>query len=120
MVFAGLRYGYATQKHIMNAINIQDPYWGGLNRTHYSEKQCNTHWVEVVAGIKAELFTNFFIGWSIHSRIRLAHNSYDMITPYNVPGYGNGSKKSNLGFNFSIFYRIPIYKQTVDYKKIQI
>jgi hypothetical protein len=120
MAYAGLRYGFSSQTHSANNIIVKSPYWGDLTNAGIPEIQCNTHWVEVVAGIRAELFKGFFIGWSVRGRVRLAHSGYGSMEPYNVPGYGNGSKKSNLGFNFSIYYRIPLFKQTVNYKKQEI
>jgi hypothetical protein len=116
MVFFGVRYGYASQLHSAENIILQNPYWTTIPVASITEKECTTHWIELVAGIRAELFWNFSIGWSVRGKLRLAHKGYENIDPFNVPGYGNGTKKSNLGFNFSIYYRIPLYKQQVDYK----
>jgi hypothetical protein len=117
MVFLGFRYGYANQKHSADNIIINNPYWSDISNATILEKECSTHWIELVAGVRAELIRNVALGWSVRGRLRLSHKGYDSLTPYNVPGYGNGSKKSNLGFNFSLYFRIPIYKQTVDYTK---
>jgi len=119
MVFGGLRYGFASQTHSGNTIIIYDPYWVSESSANLSDAACQTHWIEIVGGIKVELFRNFFMGWSVRGRIRLAHSGYSIMEPYNVPGYGNGAKKSNLGLNFSLYYRIPLYKQTVDYKQTE-
>lgn len=117
MVFGGIRYGYASQEHLAENIFIQNPYWQMNPISTIPATKCNTHWMEVVAGVRAELFWNISIGWSVRGKIRLANSGYGNLIPYNVPGYGNGAKKSNLGLNFSIYYRIPLFKQTVDYKK---
>lgn len=120
MVFLGIRYGYASQNHMASNVIIQNQFWPGTSGNSIAERVCNTHWIEVVAGIRAELFWNFSMGWSVRGRIRLAHNGYSNLDPYNVPGYGNGIKKSNLGFNFSLYFRIPFYNQKIDNTPVNV
>jgi hypothetical protein len=119
MVYGGIRFGYASLYHSADNIIISDPYWGSVASASTSEINYNAQWVEILTGIRAELFRNFFIGWSVRGRIRLTHSSDDILKPYIIPGYGNGIKKATIGFNFSIFYRIPLYKKTVNYKKTE-
>jgi hypothetical protein len=119
MTFIGIRYGYSRMKHSADSIIIPENYWGGITDLNIPESVYNAHWVEFVAGIRAELFQNFFLGWSLRARILLAHTKNQYMEPYNIPGYGNGSKKGNFGFNFSVYYRIPLYKKDVNYKPIK-
>jgi hypothetical protein len=116
MAFLGIRYGFSNLNHSATNIIIPGNYWGNTGEINITENSYTTHWMEIAGGIRAELFRNVFIGWSVRARIRLAHTKDQYMDPYNIPGYGNGSKKGNVGFNFSLYYKIPIYKKTVAYK----
>jgi hypothetical protein len=105
-VFWGLRYGYGRMRDNSSKVVIQDPFWVDF-QTSLPERLLVNHWVEVVCGVKAELFTNFFMGWTLRWRLRLAGSSFNNFSPYIIPGFGYGSNKSNIGFNYYIMYRLP-------------
>jgi hypothetical protein len=110
MFTGGIRYGYAFYTDYADSIVIKDNYWGNYHGS-LPKKSMNAQWFEIAFGMKTELFKNFFIGWSLRSRILLAKSKNDIIVPYWIPGYGKGIAKANFGFNYSIFYSIPLYKK---------
>jgi hypothetical protein len=110
MVFGGLRYGYANYSHQATNIIFQSNYWGTETLNSLPEFNMNAHWFEVVAGVRGELFKNFFIGWSFRGRVMIWQKKDSAMYTYNIPGYGKGNKKSQVGFNYSVYYRIPLYK----------
>jgi hypothetical protein len=109
MFFGGIRYGYAFFNDYADNIIIKDNYWGNFTGDLY-KKSLHASWVEFVAGFKVELFTNFFLGWSLRGRVLISKTKSERPDPYWIPGFGKGNAKTSVGFNYSIFYNIPLYK----------
>jgi hypothetical protein len=110
MVFGGIRFGYSNYSHEAANISIAENYWGTETVAVLPPVSLTAHWFEVTAGIRGELFKNFFVGWSFRGRVMLWQKKDANMYAYNIPGYGAGNKKSQLGFNYSIYYRIPLFK----------
>ncbi len=110
MVFAGFRYSFSKLSHSADNILIIDDYWGDYYAPAVPENTSYAHWFEITSGIRAELFRNFFIGWSFRVRILLAQTKDHVMEPYYIPGFGRGNKRAGIGFNYSIYYRIPLIK----------
>lgn len=110
MVFGGFRYGYSKLNHTADNIIIGTNYWGNGDITELDNTTINAHWIEALAGVRAELFKNVFIGWSFRWRIMLYQSRVAVMKPIYIPGYGKGEKKSVIGFNYYIYVRIPLGK----------
>jgi len=65
-IFVGLRYGLSSYKNTLNSRTIfnSDPYWGesGLKTDPINYDSSTTHLVELIIGIKAEIFNNLYLG----------------------------------------------------------
>ena len=107
---AGARYGVSVFSHSAEDILILNGYWGDFEYDSY-EKELKGHWVELVAGVKAELMPNFFIGWSLRYKILLNPDMDPLVKPQLVPGFGTGGKDSSFGITYSVFYKIPLFKR---------
>jgi hypothetical protein len=116
MVFVGIRYSFSSFKHRARNISIFDEHWDEEIITDTGERSLNCHFIDIAAGVKTELFKNIYLGWTIRGMIRLKLEPDKIMTPYIIPGFGKGSKKATIGFNYSIYYRIP-YKINVKEKK---
>jgi hypothetical protein len=112
MGFIGIRYGYSSFNYNAKNIMIPNPYWGEDIITEIERTHLNIHWIEIAAGIKAEIFPNFFVGWSVRGRFMLYKTRDENMEPYNIPGYGKGKSKSLLGVNYSLYYKIPLFKKS--------
>jgi hypothetical protein len=110
MLFAGLRYGFANMSHYAEDITIGSGYWGSYSDGSVPENKIKAQWIEIAIGLRAELFKNFFMGWSFRGRILIDKTKDEYMDPYSIPGFGDGSKNSGFGFNFSIYYKIPMFK----------
>lgn len=108
MFLLGIRYGFSFFNNQINDIIIQDNYWGDFNG-NISQKSFHAQWAELVGGIRAEVFKNFYIGWSLRGRFLLHKTKDKQATTYWIPGYGKGDAKSAIGFNYSLLYRIPMF-----------
>ena len=109
MVFVGLGYGFSSFTQQADSVYINDNHWGDYY-TSILPMQYKDGWIEVTSGIRAELFKNFFIGWYFSGRILLWHTHDSPLVPYKSPGFGTIEQKSSLGFNYSVYYRIPLFK----------
>lgn len=110
MGFAGIRYGFASMDHSASGIHIAEAYWGDLDNAEVPERRIGTHWLSVGGGLRVEAFRNFFMGWSVFGNIRLSQTEDHNMDPYNVPGFGEGSKKATLTISYTLSYRIPLLK----------
>ncbi|MBN1599863.1 MAG: hypothetical protein JW894_16325 [Bacteroidales bacterium] len=110
MSFIGFRYGMAFLDHSADNIIIANDYWGDYSGGNISQENVGAGWIEIVGGIRGELFKNFFIGWYFSGRILVSKKNFNSMDPYYIPGFGRGDKKTSLGFNYSIYYRIPMFK----------
>lgn len=110
MVFGGIRYGYSRLNQAANTILIRGNYWDDDVFTQFENTPHRAHWIEAVGGVRAELFKNFFIGWSFRWRIMIYQTRNAPMKPIYIPGYGKGDKKSVIGLNYYVYYSIPIGK----------
>ncbi len=110
--YIGFRYGYSSLSYYAKNVIISDEYWGDRLIDEIDKPNMNIHWIELVAGLKAEIFPNFFMGWSFRGRFMLSKTKDEIMDPYKIPGYGKGSSKSAIGFNYSLYYKFPLYKKS--------
>lgn len=108
MMYAGLRYGFASLTQRADNIQVGEDYFGGVDRGSLPEKRLTAHWLCVTVGVRVEVFRNFFIGWSVLAGLKLAQVKDPHMEPYYIPGFGPGGKRAGLVFNYSLFYRIPL------------
>ena len=109
MGFAGFRYGFSYMNQSASHIIIEETYWGDLTGSEIVENQLMVHWISVGGGLRAEVFPNFFMGWSLFANLKLARTGDANMDPYNIPGFGSGSRRLALTINYSLYYRIPLF-----------
>jgi hypothetical protein len=112
MAFVGIRYAFSSLRYGADNIFIQDGYWGDFS-ANLPERKMHANWVEIAGGLRVELFHNLFAGWSLRARFMIYKTKDVNMNPFNIPGYGKGSLKSALGFNYSIYYRIPVFRKKI-------
>ena len=101
----GLRYG-------LSVFNPETPlfkhenYWGTASSA-IPQKTSLGHFLEVAPGVKAELFKNFSIGWSIRLRMLISGGGGKDLRPIYLPGFGTGGKTVNAGFTYFLSWNIP-------------
>jgi hypothetical protein len=109
MGFIGLRYGYSGLTYRTDNITIQDNYWGNFTSS-IPETEMDAHWLEITGGLRTEIFSNFFMGWTVRAKFMLNKTEPALLYPNEIAGYGKGNKKSLLGVSFSVYYKIPVYR----------
>jgi hypothetical protein len=122
MIYIGLRYGVSSFSQTLNNYDIYNSqtYFGQAPQTDSGEKfgGLSAQWVEAVAGIKAEVFTNLFVGFSIRLNYLTANTKPEGFDNFHIPGFNrtyNG--KFGTGFNYTVSYFLPLYKSTAKAKK---
>jgi hypothetical protein len=118
IISVGLRYGFSTFSQELNSYKIYNPnpYWGELPAIPVSEKfnGLSASWLEVVTGVKAKMFNNVFVGFSVQLKTLVTNKKPDNFDNLYIPGFNrtyNGS--FGIGFNYSVSYFIPLYKKKV-------
>ena len=71
------------------------------------------HFIEVSPGVRAEIFNNISVGWTVSIRMLLYSGSDKDLKPINIPGFGNGEKLVSTGINYFITWNIPYKKRRV-------
>lgn len=107
VVFVGARYSFSGFKHKADNIYVQDDHWHDIVGAETIEYSQNAHWIDIVVGIKTEILKNLYLGWTIRGMVKIRMKENNIMTPYIIPGFGKGDKKSSFGFNYAIYYKIP-------------
>ena len=114
MIYAGMRYGVSSFSQTLNSYTIYDPtnYYGENTIISGAEFDgLNASWLEVVGGIKAELFNNLYMGFSVRLNYLVSNKKPDNFDNLFIPGYNRTyDGKFGAGFNYTLSYFIPIYK----------
>lgn len=113
MVYAGIRYGFAHNSYEVPQYTIYNSYWGDKITGSYPKTNINSHWVELVFGMRVEALKNFFLGWSMRERILISSGAGSEFPPLVIPGYGSGSKKSVFDMQYTVSYCLPLWKVKV-------
>jgi hypothetical protein len=115
MIYVGMRYGVSSFSHTLNSYKIYDPnnYYGEnivISREEYDGLTAS--WLEVVGGIKAELFNNLYLGFSVRLNYLVSNKKPADFDNLFIPGYNRTyDGKFGAGFNYTLSYFIPIYKK---------
>lgn len=122
MIYLGLRYGVSSFSQTLNEYQIynSDPYFNEGEISYPGEKfeGLSAQWAEVVAGIKAEVFKNVYVGFSMRLNYLISNNKPESFDNLYIPGFNrtyNG--KFGAGFNYTVSYFLPLYKSTVKTKE---
>lgn len=103
----GLRYGHSSFKYDIQSPDLVDPNWGHTSVPFdYQGVKTSVGWMELVVGLRANVFQNFYMGFTARYRSRLSMKENENSEPYYIPGYGRG-KSTNLGITYNLIYKLP-------------
>lgn len=109
-IFVGARYGIGQFSYQASDIELVDDFWE--NQQANSAKQAVTaHWGEAVGGVKVNVFDNVFLGFTARFKLRIAQSDYGAVDPLLIPGFGNPIRRNAMGFNYYVYYLIPLKKK---------
>lgn len=118
MIHLGFRYGVSSFSQELNSYKIYDtsdyfpPAPDVVVGTKYNG--LSAHWAEVVAGMKAELFNNFYAGFSVRMNYLVTEKKPENFDNLYIPGFNRTyDGKFGVGWNYTLTYFIPLYKKTI-------
>jgi len=121
----GLRYGVSTFSQELNSYKIYNtsPYFQETAFITSGDKfdGLSAQWMEFVAGLKAEVLHNIFVGFSVKVNYLVVNNKPENFDNLFIPGFNRTYEGSfGAGFNYSISYFLPIYKKKTTHLKPEI
>lgn len=108
-VFWGLRYGVGRVGYRYGSYTVRDTVWGDASGG-VPQSSGVMHWGELVGGLKGRIRGNFYLGFTLRFRTRLAGNIDSDTGPILMPGYGKSAKNTQFGISYYVSYRIPFKK----------
>jgi hypothetical protein len=107
----GLRYGLSNYTYEIPSFYSEN-YWGKAESS-IPKLSGWGHFIEFSPGVRADLFRNIGIGWTINIRMLLYNTSPDDVKPIYLPGFGDTGKIFSAGMSYFISWSIP-------YKRIKV
>lgn len=117
MVYAGFRFGKSDFSQTINnytAYNTNQYWQPQFNSTQSLESNnLSAMWLELIIGIKAEVFNNLFIGINAQLKGMLNQDQPDNFENLFVPGFNKtyDASKIGLGYGYTISYLIPLFNK---------
>ncbi len=121
----GGRYAIASFSQTLNDYNIyngdrffnEDFLPGASPGDEFSG--LNASWLEFVAGIKAELFANIYMGITARLGFLVTNKEDERFPNLWIPGFNRVTDGSNFGvsYNYTISYFLPLYKKSKKQRK---
>jgi len=115
-IYVGIRYGTSIFSQKLNYYRIYyntNEFLGEHIRIDSNRdfSGLNAHWSELVGGVKTKIFDNFFIVFSVRLNIMITDKKPENFDNLYIPGFHRTYQGSfGVGFNYSISYFIPLYK----------
>ncbi|MCC8188237.1 MAG: DUF6048 family protein [Bacteroides sp.] len=118
-LYVGARYGFSTFTYDVKSMEFEDPlfggslsnpnliddiWWGSVPYNHSGMKG-TLHWFEIVTGVRARIWKDLSMGWTVRLKYHLSSSTSEYGDPWYVPGFGKYS--SNLGVTYTITYKLP-------------
>ncbi len=119
-IFIGGRYAISSFSQTLNNFQYFDSnrYWNPDSFPNGSTEArefdgLTASWLEFVFGLKAELFTNLYLGGSIRIGFLVNNKEVEEFPNLFVPGFNKvtDDSKFGVGYNYSLTYLIPLYKK---------
>lgn len=112
-IYIGTRYGFSTFSQTLENYTVFSDI--AIPETNNSTPQeftgLNASWIEFVIGLKAEIFENIYLGFSLSGKKMIATKKPENFKNLYVPGFDRVFlNDAGFGFNYTISYRIPFSK----------
>jgi hypothetical protein len=108
ILFFGARYALSAFNFQSDRFVITEPYWEEELVSNYPKENFLAQWVEGVAGLKGNVFGNFYLGFAARFKLRMALSGNRGVGAITIPGFGDASQRAAFGFNYYVFYQIPL------------
>jgi hypothetical protein len=120
LFYVGFRYGLSSFKYDVSTPSFTDPIWneeianpsledgiwGGSTSYSHTGLKGSMQWFELVVGVRAQIYKNFLMGWSVRMKYRTSSSASEYADPWYVPGFGTYGS-SQMGLTYSLIYKLP-------------
>ncbi|MGB2128279.1 MAG: DUF6048 family protein [Flavicella sp.] len=122
-IYIGARYGFSRFSQTVNTYQIlqngssidgiSTPYFAPKEiTTPFTYEKLSAHWFSMVIGFKVETLKNLYLGCSVQLNKMLFTKEPDNFKNLFVPGFDKVfASDSGISFNYTVSYRIPLYKK---------
>lgn len=107
----GLHYGLSRFTSEIPSFQTEN-YWGTVSSS-VGQRVSWGHFIEATPGVRAEIFRNVSIGWTMSARLLVYSGTGRDLRPLYFPGFGSGEKRLSTAMNYFITFNIP-------YKRIRV
>ncbi len=116
MIFAGLRYGFATFSQTLEEYNIFaiNPFFPPTTIEGPVESSGLTaNWLEFIIGLKVEVLPNLYLGGNVQLKSMISQVSPSNMDNLVVPGFNrtNDISSFGVGYSYNISYLIPLFRR---------
>lgn len=116
MIYTGMRVGFSSFENQVNSYKIYENNSNYFGQTIFAPGEKfsgqTASWVEIIGGIKAELFNNLYMGFSVRLNYLISNKEPEGFANLYIPGFNRTyDGKFGAGFNYTLSYFIPIYKK---------
>ncbi len=115
MIYVGTRYSVSSFNQQLNSFSIYDSvnYYGLATLPSGQQfNGLNASWIEFLGGIKAEVFSNVYIGFTARLHYLVSNKKPSNFDNLYIPGFNRTYEgKFGTSFNYTLSYVIPVYKK---------
>jgi len=106
--YLGLRYAFASFEQRLENYQMYSDYWPNASGDNVSFNS-QAHWAEAIAGFKVEIIKNIYLGLGLRFKFMIVQTGDKTLkpAPY-IPGFGKSADAIIVGFNYNIYYNLPI------------
>jgi hypothetical protein len=109
MFFIGLRYAHASFSD-STAFTFTDDNFGQIQK-NIVETNLTANWMEITSGLRVKIWKYFWMGYTIRLKFSPKVHGVKELQPWDIPGYGVSARTVYWGFNYQIFFKIPVRKE---------
>ena len=124
MIYVGMRYAVSGFNQTLNSYSIyyaNNYFPKSIIESGEKFDGLSAQWLEVVAGVKAELFSNLYLGFSLRMNHLVTNKTPENFDNLYIPGFNRTYEgKFGAGFNYSVSYFLPLYKKTLKNKSKEV
>ena len=117
-IYVGLRYASSNFSNKIESYNIRnsDSYFSNTVENDFEtidHSNLSGNWIEVVTGIKVEMFNNIYLGLSFRLNKLLSTKKPNNFDNLFIPGFNKVTDNNTWGsgFNYTLTYSIPLKKK---------
>ena len=108
MFFLGFRYGRSAFREQLNYETTLADF--GVIQKSISNKNASAGWGELTTGLRVKIWKYIWMGYTARMKFSPSVSGNAEMETYDIPGFGKTSKSIYWGFNYQLFWRIPLKK----------